>query len=177
MRLLILLLAVSPVFASVDATVATTAVIEPIQRALALLETGDMNAVRAQLVEAAAVPGPRPAALSAALGKGLMTCGAWNEAVKALEDAKVTGEAIPDLDYRLGVAYFHVGRDADCVEALAGTLDSAEARAGARYYVGLALARLGRVAEARAQLLKRPEPRPVEAAPAEPHDINAFLYE
>lgn len=176
MRLLILLLAVSPVFASVEATVATTAVIEPIQRALALIETGDMSAVREQLIEAAAVPGPRPAVVSAALGKGLMACGAWAEAVQALEDAKVTGEAIPDLDYRLGVAYFHVKRDADCVAALSGELDSDEAKAGARYYLGLALARLGRTAEARAQLLRKPERKPVESE-RETRDINAFLYE
>lgn len=105
-----------------------------------------------------------------------MACGAWAEAVQALEDAKVTGEPIPDLDYRLGVAYFHVKRDADCVAALSGELESDEAKAGARYYLGLALARLGRTAEARAQLLRKTEPKPVEAAP-EARDINAFLYE
>lgn len=169
-RLLLVLLIVAPAFASAE-------VVEPIQKALAAVESGDMSAARALLIEAAAVPGPRPAALSAALGKGLMACAAWPEAVRVLEDAKVTGEAIADLDYRLGVAYFHVGRDADCLAALAGDMDSAEARAGARYYAGLALARLGRVAEARAQLMRREEPKPVEAAPEPPRDINAFLYE
>lgn len=121
---------------------------------------------------------PVPAAESAArelfaTGKAHLASGAWASAVQAFEQARATGEAVPDLEYQLGVAYFHVGRDAECAALLASaTLDSIEARALARYYRGLALARAGRVAEARAQLV-RPHLWDAETAdPAEDQDAE-----